>query len=482
MIVDPMPHLRYLALLLLPLPALADFPALMALEAGGARVSAAVYDLDRETAVATLHPRDRLSPASVSKLVTAAAALEVWPADKTFATRLSAARPPVNGVLAGELTLSSEGDAMLDHQALFALAAQLRGLGVHTVNGGITVSTAPFGPLGCETKDRCESLEKSATAYNAPLAAIGVDYGSWCIEVKPLRIGAPAVIRSCGGVTLPMPVEGVVTVVGPGQRQTFFADRFTGTAGDVLRVGGNLPIGGGQTLYRAMSDPSLGAGQLLRETLRALGIRVTGSVGVSSDKPAIGIELASHDSVALKEQLGRMLRHSNNFVADQLTLNIAVASGRKPGPLAEAGEALADYVAKVQALDTDEKPALFSGSGLTPESRISAQELLAVLAWQYRDSRRFPAFYGGLVVPREGPYAFLRRGGNKDWLDRVALKTGTMSEPISVNSMAGYLRKKNGGWMAFAIIVNGSPRQHVVPFWKAIDAIRNDIEAILARY
>lgn len=485
----PSPRLlsRPLSLILLALApglALADFPALSKLQAQGGKVSALVVDLDRNEAIAELNEDSRLSPASVTKLVTAGAALDSWPADRTFTTRLLAERGPREGAIEGALTLHGEGDSTLDHQSLFSLAVQLRSAGVTAVNGGITVSTAPFGPLGCETKDRCDALVKSATAYNAPLAALGVDYGNWCVEVRPQRVGTPAQITACGGVQLPIAVEGSVMVVPSGRRQTFYLDRFTNGGGDFLRVGGELPMGGMQTLYRAMSEPSLGAGLLLRETLRSVGVRVDGTVSVSPEWPSNGAtELARVEGAALKEQLARMLRHSNNYVADLITLNVAVAIGRKPGPLADASQALSDYVARAQpGKKNDARPVLFSGSGLTPENRLSAQDLVSVLEHQYRDTRRFPAFYGGLVVPREGPYSFLRRGGSPAWLDRVALKTGTLSEPISVNAMAGYLRKKNGGWMAFAVIVNGAPPRRVIPFGTAVEAIRTDIEQILARY
>ena len=83
----------------------------------------------------------------------------------------------------------------------------------------------------------------------------------------------------------------------------------------------------------------------------------------------------------------------------------------------------------------------------SPENLLSANELAGLLAYQYRDTRHFPAFYGGMVVPRDAPFDFLR-SGTPDWLDRVALKTGTMDTPHSVCGLAGYLRKKDGGWMA----------------------------------
>ena len=75
----------------------------------------------------------------------------------------------------------------------------------------------------------------------------------------------------------------------------------------------------------------------------------------------------------------------------------------------------------------------------------------------------------------------LQRGGG-DWLDRVALKTGSLTEPYSVNGIAGYLRKKSGGFLAFAIIVNGSDRLRQIPHERALGAARADLEGLLARY
>ncbi len=460
--------------------AVADFPALAALEASGARVTAVVLDLDTGKPIARLNTDLRLAPASVTKLVTAAAALETWPADKVFLTRISTTAAITGGVLVGDLIVYSEGDSTLDHAALWSLAAQVRAIGVRRVTGDIKVSTAPFGPLGCETKDRCDALAKSSTAYNAPLASIGVDYGNWCIDIKPVMVGNAATITGCGGMALPIPIEGTVNTVAADRNSTYWADRYTVKGqGDVLRVGGNLPLNSPQSLYRAMSEPPLGLGLLLRETLKVVGVEVAGSVRVvATPAPDSAIEIARVDGLLLKEQLGRMLRFSNNYIADQLTLNIGAIASGKSGPLADGARSLSAYMQRV-APQVVPAP-LFSGSGLTPENRLSAGELTAMLASVYRDPVRFPALYGGMVVPRQAPFAFLRIG-SKDWMERVALKTGTMNDPVSVCGVAGYLRKKDGGWMTFAILVNGGERQKHVPLYKSMEAIRKDIEAVLIK-
>jgi D-alanyl-D-alanine carboxypeptidase/D-alanyl-D-alanine-endopeptidase (penicillin-binding protein 4) len=457
------------------------------LEKAGARVSAVAIDLQDLSVIGERNADTRLTPASLTKLPMAAAALEAWPADKTFRTRLMSASPVKDGVLEGDLILQGDGDPSLDDHSLWSLAAQLKGSGVTSVRGRLVVNAAPFGEMKCETSDRCKALERSDTAYNAPLSSVGVDFGNWCVSVRPSSLAQPAAIQGCGVRTLPVPVDGSIRTVSEGSRQTFWVERITRDGGDRLRVGGDIPLDRGQELYRAMSDPALGVGMLLKQMLGELGITVTQSVIVQSGiAPAGAVELAQIEGLTLKEQLGRMLRYSNNYIADVLTLNLAAAlKNEAPTELSAASGVVADFIGRAQSvakLSSLKTPTpIFSGSGLTPENLISANELAGLLVTQYRDARRFPAFYGGLVVPRDAPFQFLRTG-TPAWLDRVALKTGTMDLPHSVCGIAGYLRKKNGGWIAFAAIVNGGPGLIHVPLFRAIAAARGDVEEILERY
>lgn len=470
---------------LLPAPVRAELPALRALVARGAHVSAAIVDLQTGATVEQLNARERAAPASLTKLLTTAAALDAWPVDKTFDTALFAA-PPVDGAIAGNLVLRGAGDPTFDDEKLWLLAAQLRDLGVREIAGDLVVSPAGFGTLPCDTRDRCEGVERSARAYNALLTSVGVDFGNWCILVRPGDSGTPATLRSCTGTALPMMIEGRIDTAPLGTRSNLDVERVTVRGEDRLKVRGRIAPGEDERVYRAMSDPSKALGLLLREVLAQLGVTVRGNVvvGPATLAPPAGLQrLAMIESLPLREQLGRMMRYSNNYIADVLTLNLAAEKTRLPQErLSTASLDLLPLLREPgQAAPPADAPVLMSGSGLTPENRISARELVTLLTREYRDARRFPAFLGTLVVPREAPFGFLRRGGAA-WLDRVALKTGSMNEPTSVGGVAGYLRRSDGGWMAFAIIVNGTAAWARVPLDQAIGAARADVEAVLARH
>jgi D-alanyl-D-alanine carboxypeptidase/D-alanyl-D-alanine-endopeptidase (penicillin-binding protein 4) len=466
-------------------PAFADWKALAALERDGAQVSASAIDLSNGAVIQKLNADARLTPASLTKLITAAATLEAWPTDKMFQTTLLAAGEIHDGVLAGDLILRGAGDPSLDDHSLWELAAQLKGHDVSSLTGRLIVSLSPFGNLGCGTRDRCEALHRSDKAYNAPIASIGVDFGNWCIVVRPTQAGREAQVRGCGVARLPLPVTGSVRTVSTGTRQTLWVERETTAEGDSLRVGGDVPIGGEQRVYRAMSDSARGVGLLLAETLREVGITASGPIVVTEEPPpANALVLAKTEGLTVNEQLGRMLRFSNNYIADVLTMDLAASiMGRPPADLASAAQVLTQFMTRVlRAAQPSERlpPLILSGSGLTIENRISASDLTTLLVYQYRNTGHFPAFYGALTVPRDAPFEFMRLGSDS-WLDRVALKTGTLNEPVSVCGIAGYLRKLDGSWVAFAVIVNGGPSRSHIPIEVAMHAAQSDLEEILAR-
>ncbi len=459
--------------------------ALRELAASGAAVTALVVDLESGQTIASIEPDRTLIPASLSKVFVAAAALRYWPPDQTFQTEL-ASRARLAPTLNGDLVLRGGADSTLDEQTLWSLAAQLKGLGVQRVAGSLYVERAPFGEQDCDTVDRCTGQQRSARAFNAAPSAIGVNYGTWCLAVQPTAVGASARWRSCGASQLPIPVEGqIITADSTAMR----VERGTSASGDSLRISGRIAAGAEQQLHRAMSDPAWGAGMLLKSELQQLGVSITGDVKVRADRDAKATAFAKIEGLQLSEQVARMMRYSNNYIADVLTLNLATATPtatpnatRVSLPnLAQASAQMANSL--WQALGTRGTatmlPLLQSGSGLTTGSRVSAAQLVQVLRLMHADARRFPAFYGSLVVPRDAPFAYLRRG-SEAWLDRVALKTGSLSEPVAVYGLAGYLRKRNGHLAAFALLVNGTERTSTLNTDRSLTAMRNDLTALLA--
>jgi D-alanyl-D-alanine carboxypeptidase/D-alanyl-D-alanine-endopeptidase (penicillin-binding protein 4) len=261
-------------------------------------------------------------------------------------------------------------------------------------------------------------------------------------------------------------------------------DRRTDEHGDSIAVSGSIAAGTEAIVHRAMSDPVAGAGLILRSILQQTGVTVDGGVETTVNVADAQRVLAKVDGLLLQEQVGRMMRWSNNYIADVLTMNLALAQNSSaPASLAEASRGLTELVlhANGNATAGSGAPVMESGSGLSTTNRLSARDLVNVLRMQFRDARRFPAFYGSFVVPRDAAFDYLQ-DGSPDWQERVALKTGSLSEPYSVMGISGYMRKKNGGWMAFAIIVNGSERLPQIARDRTLGAARNDLVTLLSKY
>ncbi|MHB1540986.1 MAG: D-alanyl-D-alanine carboxypeptidase/D-alanyl-D-alanine endopeptidase [Steroidobacteraceae bacterium] len=469
--------------LLLALPAYADWSALARLQLQGALVSASAVNLRTGRVLEQLDPSRRLTPASLTKLATAAAALQVWPPDQQFQTRLESTGAVRGDVLRGDLILAGAGDPSLTDRSLWVLANAVRAAGIRAVDGALRVDPLPFGSVACADQDRCAAQLRSDNAYNAPLSAIGVDYGTWCVQIMPTSPGNAARVGGCAVSRLPIAVTGTIRTVPQGWRQTFWVEQRTVNGTDTLAVGGEVPMGHGQRVYRAMSDPAYGTGLLLKEELREIGIRINGPVQVHFEPLPAGAQVLGHvGGLMVREQLWRMLQYSNNYIADVLTLDMG-ALAQPHETLASASRVLSNFVAQTERDDPPRvgPPPLYSGSGLTTANRLSANDLVDLLVYEYHDTRRFPAFYAGLAVPHDAPFAFLRQG-DAAWLNRVALKTGTLNQPRSVCGIAGYLRKRDGGWIAFAAIVNGGPHWRHVPLYQAIGAERAGIEALARRY
>src|SRR5690606_25041506 len=126
------------------------------------------------------------------------------------------------------------------------------------------------------------------------------------------------------------PLTGNVSVQERGPALS--VERRTDDNGDRITVGGSIAPGSQRTVHRAMSDPVAGAGLLLRSILGQAGITVEGGVETTLRAQGQDAWLAARvESIPLQEQVGRMMRWSNNYIADVLTMNIAhTARGTAP--------------------------------------------------------------------------------------------------------------------------------------------------------
>ncbi|CAM3601762.1 D-alanyl-D-alanine carboxypeptidase/D-alanyl-D-alanine-endopeptidase [Halomonas lysinitropha] len=464
-------------LMLLPLFAQASgFTRLAELAGKGFLIGAEARLLSSGETLGTIEPERQLSPASVSKIYVAAAALERWGPQYRFTTRLvSLAEPDADGALHGDLVLDGGGDPMLTSEDLWRLTQRLHQAGVRRVEGRLMVSQWRYGPVECITTDRCQAHSRVANAYSALLSSAGVNHGSWCVSVAPAAVaGEPARITNCDSQVPIVGIDNRVETKPDDSGTRLNAERVLRDSGDVMVVSGQISTNARpRSIYRASSDPARQSAATLKAMLEQAGIGVRDGIGVAaSQPPAEARTLAYVESEPLQELLLRTLNHSNNFMADQLALNLVELP---QAGLVQAGGALEAFVAGIP----EHGPVtLRSGSGLTPENRTSAAGITALLESMYRRPALFPSFVASLQSPANGVMRFLRRG-SATFQQHVMLKTGTLNQPVAVRSVGGYFRTRSGQWGVFAALVNGTSNTPWLNWQQVLDPLAADLEAMI---
>lgn len=459
-----------------------DWPALRELAADGVRVSALAIDLETGRALAQRNAGDPLIPASLSKLYVAAAALRHWGPEHRFVTPLLSARPDGHGRIEGDLVLLGAADPDLGREDLRSMVAHLRAQGIAHVGGDLVVDESLLGRIACQTKDRCEARAQSSYAFDGPLSAAGIDYGSLEVTIRPgAQAGQDAAV-TLAPAHLPAPqIRGRVrTVAADGALALWLRRENPDTGPAILRIKGQIPRGHAPvTRSRSVGNAARHTGRVLRQLLRAGGIHISGETRIRSepDESVTRLhELARVQSAALAEQLRRMQHYSNNYMADLLTLHIARELAGKPLALDEAAGLVLEGNDEARSATR-----MDSGSGLSVGSRLSARDLTALLLDMYDDAALFPGFLGSLPVPAFASSGQLR-GGDALWQRRIAAKTGWLSEPVGVRAVAGYARALSGRWIAFAILLNGTEDRPALARRPSLAAMRADVSALLAAH
>ncbi|KEZ75831.1 D-alanyl-D-alanine carboxypeptidase/D-alanyl-D-alanine-endopeptidase [Salinisphaera hydrothermalis C41B8] len=454
-----------------------------------AHVSAMVVRLSDMKTIAAINPDERLRPASVSKLFSASAALQQFGPEHRFTSRFASHGPISHGTLNGDLVFVGGGDPSLDNRHLHELVMRLKARGVDKVTGNLVVDDGLWGTVPCLTEDRCDARERASHSYSAPLSAAGVNFGTVMATVYPGAAAGRATRVVLHPADLPgYDIDNQVKTGPANSRAGMVAWRTYDNGRSTLHIRGSLPVGyGPYDFQRAVTGAAAETARVLSAMLANAGIHIAGAVTTrSGDVKNEGATLARVKSASLAEQLIPMMAYSNNYMADTLALDVAAASGyNRPLSLPRASqalEALSERANKFAYPTVSTGGGTFdSGSGLSLGNSVSARDLVSLLDYMFHQNALFPSFYGSLPVPLSAPSRTLKRG-NFDFETRLVAKTGTLTEPVTVRALAGYLRLDNGGFAAYGIVINGTKSDPNLTYQQTVTAYQNDLESILAHY
>ena len=168
-----------------------------------------VVDLLSGEEVFAHDPEKPLSPASTTKVITAATALkELGPAFRFETSLLGDTRPNADGVLKGNLYVRGGGDPTLVIEKLWKMVLDLEQLGVTSVTGDLVFDDSYFDTdrrLPGWTK--AEDIERGP-AYFPSISALSLNFNTVSLLVRPGAGSGKAAV-----VGLETAADGYVTVV-----------------------------------------------------------------------------------------------------------------------------------------------------------------------------------------------------------------------------------------------------------------------------
>ena len=181
---------------------------------------------------------------------------------------------------------------------------------------------------------------------------------------------------------------------------------------------------GRYTFTHDTNETTLYTGELLRHFLIEKGVTTQGNIMLGKIDREDRRLYVFHSSFTLEEAIEKMLRFSNNYMANQIMLTLGASRFGPPGDLEKGVRALTEFVHRDLGLT---RVKIAEGSGISRKNRISALDMLTVL-------NRFK------------PYRHLLRKN-----DREFFKTGSLR---GVRTRAGYLERNAPEPCAFVVFFN----------------------------
>ncbi|WP_367066592.1 D-alanyl-D-alanine carboxypeptidase/D-alanyl-D-alanine-endopeptidase [Oryzisolibacter sp. LB2S] len=406
-------------------------------------LSVMVVPVQEGAAARLVHQGDRAqNPASVMKLVTTFAALDLLGPAFAWETPVYLDAPPRDGLLRGNVYIQGQGDPALVVERLWLLMQRLRAQGVAQIDGDIVLDRSAFV---LPAHDPAQFDGEPWRPYNVSPDALLLNYKALVMDFQPDAAAGVARVRytpPLAGMDLPTSVPLARAAQGCGDWRAALRAELADAA-RIVFAGAYPPACGAREWAVAPADPSGYAARAVAGMWREVGGRLTGRVRdgqvPAGLKPAFSLR-----SPSLAEVVRDINKHSNNVMTQQLLLTLGLHKGGQ-GSFDAAREVLSRWWQ--QRMAGADAPVVDNGAGLSREARVTARALARLLqqAWA---APVMPEFMASL--PLAGVDGTLRRR-NGPSQGAAHLKTGSLRD---VTALAGYVLGASGRRYALVAMVN----------------------------
>ncbi|MDO9151755.1 MAG: D-alanyl-D-alanine carboxypeptidase/D-alanyl-D-alanine-endopeptidase [Methylotenera sp.] len=439
----------FLGLIWYCLQAQAELPAPVAnalKEAGVPQQNVSVYVQAVDSNVAILkHNEDKsMNPASVMKMVTTNAALDLLTPAYRWKTALYHDGYIKNWELNGNLMIKGYGDPSFKAQDFWRLLMSLRQAGVKKINGDLIIDKTYFAD---DVDNGISFDDEKWRAYNAKPSAFSVNGRSTSFRFSAnddaLNVNQEFELPE---VTI---VNNMKTVKGDcgNWRGRMNYDVQTNTNTAVITFNGvYAPDCGERFLELSLFDDAQYAFFTFKKIWRDLGGEFAGTLK-RQPIPSTTHKLLEQTSEPLGSVVRDINKWSNNLMARQLLLTIAAEKVSTPATVAKGVVAIKSWLS-ASGVNVNGF-VLENGSGLSRVERISAEQLGKMLVRAYL-SPVMPEFISSMpILSMDGTVK--QRLQDSASNGRAHLKTGSIN---GVSSIAGYVLDANGHRHVMVMLVN----------------------------
>ncbi len=413
-----------------------------------------IHAIGADQPIITVNADAAMNPASVMKLVTTYAGLEILGPAYSWQTALYAHGKITDGVLNGDLVIKGYGDPKLDLENFWLLIHRLRHTGLYEITGNLILDHTYYD---IPRADPGAFDGQPYRTYNILPEALLVNYRSTELHFIP-----DAANKSVKVVADPIPESvmlmndlrisdsvcngdwrnGVNVDIQPGQDER-------GTT--LIAVNGAYSARcGRQSMLLGLHDSTTYTRELFRRLWQQQGGVFKGDV-VTGVAPDGLIPIKIYHSPPLADIIRGINKFSNNIAARQLYLTLGTAGSiqknQAPATLEKSEQALKRWLASKQLFFPE--LVIENGSGLSRIERISTRHMGLLLLAAFK-SPVMPEFIASMPIAAvDGTMRNRLHGTAVSGLAHI--KTGSLNH---VRTLAGYMLDKSGQRVVVVIFVN----------------------------
>ena len=418
---------------------------LLETEAGLANgsLSFMAVNMDNGQVVADYMGGKSMCPASIQKLFTTGIALEKLGADFQFETIIAGAGDKETGQISGDLYVFPSGDPTLQSKYYSSEPSSITRLAeglspFKNFSGSLIIDASKF------------------SAHNTPRGWIWEDMGNYFgASPSPLiwkdnllevylnsgQIGSRAMLSSKTKNTEELDIQIEVTASESNRDDAWF---FSAPGSDMIYAKGTIPAHQTNFLVKA-SHP---------KPMIRFGNDLIASTGLNINNVRIDYDYIPHEGLTTLVKLTSPPLYSIVRMTNENSINLYAEAllvqldDSERGKSIEGGvTGLTNYLIKNQVNLKGTR--FIDGSGLSPVNRMTSYAMIDLLTLMYR-SKNKESFMNSLA--KAGKSGTLKNSfEHPKLMENMIGKSGTMA---GVRNYAGYIKNKNGEWVAYSIMLN----------------------------